>query len=68
MELEYGNHRNAGLQSDWKTFGAESFVFEILAEIEQKEGEESDYKREIKELKEMYLEELKPFGDKGYHQ
>jgi group I intron endonuclease len=67
FELNFGSHRNAALQQDWKTFGEQAFVFEILYEIEQKEGETLDLKRELKSLEQLYLEELKPFGERGYH-
>lgn len=66
-ELNFGGHRNAELQKDWKEFGEENFKYEILSEIEQKEGDTTDYKKELKLLEQMYIAELQPFGDKGYH-
>jgi len=67
-QLDFGMHRNAALQNDWKEFGAEQFSYEILALIEQKEDTVVDYKKEVKILEEMYIEELQPFNDKGYNQ
>lgn len=67
MELNFGNHRNEGLQQDWKAMGEENFRFEILSEIEQKEGETIDYGKEAKKLEAMFMEELQPYNDKGYH-
>lgn len=67
MELNFGSHRNAALQADWKEFGENKFDFEILSEIQEKEGETINYNQEVKKLEEMFLEELMPFGDKGYH-
>lgn len=67
LELQFGGHRNAGLQKDWKEYGEDNFVFEILAEIEQKEDSTLDINKELKLLEQMYIEELQPFDVKGYH-
>lgn len=65
MELKFGNHRNKSLQKDWNQFGETQFVFEILSEIEHKE--DLNFREEVKTLEEMILEELKPYGEKGYN-
>jgi len=67
-QLDFGMHRNAKLQADWKEFGAEQFSYEILGLIEQSEEAGVDYKKELKLLEELYVEELQPFDDKGYNQ
>lgn len=66
-ELNFGGHRNEVLQKEWKEYGGNNFRFEVLAELEQKEGEAKDYGREVKELEVLYLDELQPFGEKGYN-
>lgn len=69
MELKFGGHRNESLQNEWKEFGEDAFRFEILSEIEQKEGEQqTDYNWELKKLEAMFIEELQPFDQKGYNQ
>lgn len=67
FELNFGSHRNTQLQSDWKQFGEENFIFEVLAEIKPKDGEAIDVNKQAKILESMYLEELKPFNEKGYN-
>lgn len=67
FELNGGNHTNAELQKEWNEFGAESFAYEILGEIEQDDTKVTNYRKEAKQLEEMYIEELQPFGDKGYN-
>ena len=67
-ELDFGGHRNKELQQDWKAYREENFVFEIMAELEEQEGSTLDMDKEIKLLTQMYMEELQPYGDKGYHQ
>ena len=66
MELNFGGHRNHALQTEWKQFGGDKFTFEILTEIEQKE-DNSDCSKEVRELETMYIDELQPYGEKGYH-
>ena len=67
LQLEIGQHQNSELQKDWKEFGAENFVYEIIDEIKQLEDKPVDYNKEIKALEEMIIEELQPFDDKGYN-
>ena len=66
-QLNFGSHPNQELQKEWKEFGEESFEYEIIAEIKEKDDEEKDYKKEVKELEELYIEEMQPFGEKGYN-
>lgn len=67
FELNFGSFKNTELQNDWKIFGENNFAYEILSVIEEKEGEQIDIQREIKILEKMFLEELQPFGEKGYN-
>lgn len=66
-ELNFGGHRNLNLQKEWNAFGEDKFVFEVLSEIEQREGDTTDPKKELQLLEKMFIEELQPFEDKGYH-
>lgn len=67
-QLDIGNHPSTGLQQDWKALGADKFVYEILAEIDQEDGSGLDYGKEVKTLEALYLEELQPYEEKGYNQ
>ena len=60
MELNFGNHRNLILQSEWKQFGERNFTYEILAEVVQKDEDKIDYNKEIKTLEAMFIAELEP--------
>ena len=57
-ELKFGTHRNKALQADWKELGESNFVFEVLSELEIKDKENVDYKKELKILQEMVINEL----------
>ena len=60
MELNFGNHRNSILQSEWKQFGERNFTYEILAEVVQKDEDKIDYNKEVKTLEAMFIAELEP--------
>lgn len=66
-ELKAGGHRNVSLQKDWNDFGEDNFKYEILSEIQQEENKSIDYAKEAKQLAKMFIEELKPFGEKVYN-
>jgi hypothetical protein len=67
FQLEAGLHQNAGLQIEWKEFGPENFVYEIVEEILPSEDKVIDYDKEIKALEQLVIDDAQPFGDKGYH-
>ncbi len=66
MELKFGSHRNKVLQQEWKQYGEKAFQYEVVAELEY-ESTTQDYSKEVAILAELHLEELMPFGEKGYH-
>jgi hypothetical protein len=65
FQLQMGSHKNALLQAEWKEFGEKNFVFEVLEVLQDVEDISRD--RELKNLEEKWLEELKPYGDRGYN-
>ena len=67
FQLNAGLHINSELQKDYNTFGADKFIFEIIDTLEPKDEIDFNYREEIKVLKEMWIEKLKPFGEKGYN-
>jgi hypothetical protein len=67
FKLDLGGHTNEALQRDWKTFGAEKFVFEVLHELKLSDDPAVDARAELKALEELTIEEIQPFGKKGYN-
>lgn len=65
--LQIGSHRNAAMQRDWKEFGAEAFVFEILETVPPSDKPGFDVDDELKLLEEIWIEKLDPFGERGYN-
>lgn len=67
MQLRTGSHKNDQLQEEWEQFGEETFVFEVLEVLEEKEEGFFDKKEELKKLEAKWLEKLKPYGERGYN-
>ncbi len=65
--LYSGSHRNRDLQSDYKTFGAEAFSFDVLAVVESSNKSGFNIEAELQTLEQLWLDELKPFGENGYN-
>jgi hypothetical protein len=66
FKLEMGGHMNTALQTDYKALGASTFVFEILHELKLPD-DAPDPRGELKALEAMTIEDLQPFGEKGYN-
>ncbi len=66
FQLKANVHQNKPLQADWNELGAENFAFEILELLEMREN--LDLKKELEFLEDLWLEKLKPYGEKGYNQ
>ncbi len=59
FQLGAQSHPNRELQKDWKDFGKQSFIVEILEKIEYKQDElEDDYTEELQLLKIIWEEKL----------
>jgi hypothetical protein len=65
--LAIGKHRNEELQKDWNIFGPDSFAFEILEVVKEKEDPHFDLGDELTLLEQIWLEKLQPFGERGYN-
>jgi hypothetical protein len=67
FQLKNGLHTNKEMQTDFITFGEQSFSFDILDQLEPKEDIKYDYTEELRMLEEMWLEKLQPYNEKGYN-
>lgn len=68
FELEKGNHKCQALQDDWNRLGSERFSFEILDEISPRPDPAYDYRADLLMLEDMWLDNLQPYGEKGYNE
>lgn len=68
LQLNFGNYFNSKLQKEWKEFGENNFRYEIISEIKQDDNDKDrNYGDEAKQLEKLYIDELQPFGEKGYN-
>lgn len=70
FELKQGISNNKQLLADWKQYGEEQFVFEVLEEVKPSSEGMQDLEVEgelAQELEAKWLEKLQPYGDKGYN-
>jgi hypothetical protein len=67
LQLQLGTYINKELQSDYTRLGEQRFAFEILDQLEPKEGPSYDYRDDIAVLEQMWREKLQPFEERGYH-
>ncbi|MGE5474968.1 MAG: GIY-YIG nuclease family protein [Ignavibacteriales bacterium] len=56
-----------GLNKDWIEYGPENFEFEVLEVLEKKDEPFFDTAGALKKLEEKWINQLKPFGEKGYN-
>jgi len=68
FQLNFGIHTNKNLQKEWKQFGEENFVYEILSTLKQdsETAKRVNYDKEAKVLALMIIEDIQPFGENGY--
>jgi hypothetical protein len=65
--LSTGGHANRELQQDWKTYGAEAFVFEVLEAVKVTDSPHFNLGDELTLLEQIWLEQLQPFSERGYN-
>jgi len=66
-ELKMGSCRNTVLQEEWKQFGPEVFEFQELETLEPLDDPGYDPADDLRFLEELWMEKLKPYGDRGYN-
>jgi hypothetical protein len=67
FELKLGVHGNKELQREWNEFGEQAFTFEIIDRIKPVEDMKHDYSKEIEAMESKWLDQLQPYGDRGYN-
>jgi hypothetical protein len=65
--LRNGKHSNEALQRDWLAFGEDSFTFAVLETVAESDNPGFNIEEELMLLEEIWLERLKPFGERGYN-
>jgi hypothetical protein len=65
--LSVGSHLNQALQADWNTYGADAFVFEVLEVVKVTDDPHFNLDAELTLLEQIWVEQLQPFGERGYN-
>ena len=68
FDLTHGSHKNKQLQADWNGLGPANFAFEVVEQMEPPSGGHFDPKQEVRFMEDLWLAELKPFGEQGYNE
>ncbi len=66
FELETGSHANKDLLHDWKTDGPDTFVFEILDQLEGERPTFDNNLENLETLENLWLERLKLAPEQRY--
>jgi group I intron endonuclease len=66
--LSIGRHDNAALQEDWNRNGPDAFSFDILEVVKPSDDPAFCLEDELTLLEQIWLEKLRPMGDRGYNQ
>lgn len=67
FQLQMGSHMNKQLQQDWNEYGEDAFEFEVLEVLKEKKEGYFDKQVELKKLEGKWLDELQPYGERGYN-
>ena len=67
-QLSIGRHSNLELQKDWNALGPDNFSVEILEQLEPRTDTKFNARKELEVMERMWLDRLKPFGNRGYNQ
>ena len=65
--LSIGAHPNSPLQQDWNTYGADAFSFDILELVKPSDDPHFNVSDELTLLEQIWIEDLQPFGERGYN-
>lgn len=66
--LENGSYSNKMLQKEWSEYGKGAFEIEIVEILKAKDDPYYNEKEELEKLEEKWLNQLQPYGERGYHQ
>lgn len=66
FELNIGSYHNKALQNEWKEYGENAFVFEILESFEEDENPKGLVSK-LKSLEKEWTAKLQPFKGRGYN-
>ncbi|WP_137670293.1 DUF2087 domain-containing protein [Paenibacillus naphthalenovorans] len=67
FELNMGMFRSKAMQHDYNEVGKAEFQFEVLERLKQRKDGYQDVRHELAVLEAKWMEQLQPYGERGYH-
>jgi hypothetical protein len=67
FQLKNGSYPVRELQNDFLEYGEGEIVFDIVDFLKPRQEPSYDYSDDLQSLLEMWLEELQPYGIRGYN-
>ncbi len=67
FQLRINTSSIPSLQQDWNQFGSDAFTIETVEMLKKPEEGYFDEKKELEKLELKWIEQLQPFGSKGYN-
>lgn len=67
LMLNTGNHYNSEFQNDWKKYGEDSFVYEVLETLKIHNEENYNYSSDLEILEILWIDKFQPFNEKCYN-
>ena len=55
------------LQAEWDEYGEDKFVFEVVEVVKVRDDPNFNVEDELTLLEQIWLEQLQPFGERGYN-
>lgn len=65
--LKTNTFTNKLLQKEWNQFGADTFSIDTVEMLKKPKEGYFDEKKELEKLEQKWIEQLQPFGNKGYN-
>lgn len=66
--LNTGSHFNEQLQKDWKAYGEDAFVIEVLEKLKLNEDPTYNYDEDLRILEMIWVDRYRPIAEKLYNE
>lgn len=67
FQPDIGWHISSDLKNDFMKYGNDNFILEVIDELEPGNDPSVDYRDDLAELEQIWIDKLQPFGEKGYN-
>lgn len=68
FQLRNNSHPNRQFQADWLKYGQDAFSYEILDTLKPESTPQAFWRDALAAMEKKWLDQLSPYGDKGYNE